>query len=162
MWTLSGFSDEISPDFTEQCRVASGLGLKYLEVRSAWGVNILDLSPAQLETMKATLAEHELGVSSIGSPIGKIFIDEDFPEHLDRMRHAAEVAHLLGAPYIRIFSFFIPAGDDPDAHRAEVIDRMRALARVAEESDQRVSDLSISEPTLETVFIKLTGKDLRE
>ena len=36
MWTLSGFIDEISPDFTEQCRVAAGLGLTHAEVRSAW------------------------------------------------------------------------------------------------------------------------------
>ncbi|MEV4343909.1 sugar phosphate isomerase/epimerase family protein [Actinoplanes sp. NPDC049596] len=135
MWTLSGFSDEISPDFTEQCQVASGLGLKYLEVRSAWDVNILDLSPAQLATVRETLSAHGLRVSSIGSPIGKIFIDEDFGPHLDRMRHAAEVAKLLQAPYIRIFSFFLRPGADPAEHRASVIDRMRALVRVAEEAD---------------------------
>src|SRR4051812_25817840 len=110
MWTLSGFVDEISPDFTEQCRVAAGLGLRYAEVRSAWSVNILDLDRDQLATVKKTLAEHDLEVSSIGSPIGKIFIDEDFAPHLDRMRHAAEVAHQLDAPYIRIFSFFLRPG----------------------------------------------------
>ena len=135
MWTLSGFIDEISPDFTEQCRVASGLGLTHVEVRSAWGVNILDLKPEQLTVMKETLASHDLAVSSIGSPIGKIFIDEDFPPHLDRMRHAAEVAHVFDAPYIRIFSFFLRPGADPAEHRDEVIDRMRALARVAEDAD---------------------------
>ncbi len=135
MWTLSGFVDEISADFTEQCRVASGLGLSYVELRSAWGINILDLDRDQLATMKETLAEHDLEVSSIGSPIGKIFIDEPFPPHLQRMRHAAEVAHLFGAPYIRIFSFFLRPGADPADHRDEVIDRMRALARVAEEAD---------------------------
>ena len=135
MWTLSGFADEISPDLTEQCEVASGLGLKYIEVRSAWDVNILDLSPDQLATMKKTLSAYGMKVSSIGSPIGKIFIDEDFGPHLERMRHAAEVAHELDAPYIRIFSFFIRPGEDPAGHRAEVIDRMRALVRVAEEAD---------------------------
>jgi sugar phosphate isomerase/epimerase len=135
MWTLSGFIDEISPDFTEQCRVASGLGLTHVEVRSAWGVNILDLKPEQLTVMKETLAGHGLAVSSIGSPIGKIFIDEDFPPHLDRMRHAAEVAHHFDAPYIRIFSFFLRPGANPADHRDEVIDRMRALARVAEDAD---------------------------
>jgi len=135
MWTLSGFVDEISSDFTEQCRVASGLGLKHVELRSAWGVNILDLKPEQLTVMKETLAEHDLRVSSIGSPIGKIFIDEDFPPHLERMRHAADVAHEFGAPYIRIFSFFLRPGADPAAHRTEVIDRMRALTRVAEAAD---------------------------
>jgi sugar phosphate isomerase/epimerase len=135
MWTLSGFADEISPDLTEQCEVASGLGLKYIEVRSAWDVNILDLSADQLATMKKTLSAYGMRVSSIGSPIGKIFIDEDFGPHLERMRHAAEVAHELDAPYIRIFSFFIRPGEDPAGHRAEVIDRMRALVRVAEEAD---------------------------
>ncbi|AGZ41645.1 sugar phosphate isomerase/epimerase family protein [Actinoplanes friuliensis] len=135
MWTLSGFIDEISPDFTEQCRTAADLGLKYVELRSAWEVNILDLEPARLGVMKETLEAYDLEVSSIGSPIGKIFIDEDFPAHLDRMRHAADVAHLFGAPYIRIFSFFLRPGADPAAHRDEVIRRMRALARVAEESD---------------------------
>jgi sugar phosphate isomerase/epimerase len=135
MWTLSGFSDEISPDFTEQCQVAAGLGLKYVEVRSAWDVNILDLKPEQLAVMRDTLAAHDLKVSSIGSPIGKIFIDEEFPPHLERMRHAAEVAHFLDAPYVRIFSFFLRPGADPAEHRDEVIGRMRALARVAEEED---------------------------
>ena len=135
MWTLSGFADEISPDLTEQCEVAAGLGLKHIEVRSAWDVNILDLSPDQLATMRKTLSAYGLKVSSIGSPIGKIFIDEDFAPHLERMRHAAEVAHELDAPYIRIFSFFLRPGADPAAHRLEVIDRMRALVRVAEEAD---------------------------
>ncbi|GIF21783.1 sugar phosphate isomerase/epimerase [Actinoplanes tereljensis] len=134
MWTLSGFSDEISPDFTEQCAVASGLGLKFIEVRSAWDVNILDLSPAQLNQIKKTLSAYAVQVSSIGSPIGKIGIGDDFPPHLDRMKHAAEVAHRLGARYIRIFSFFLPRGDDPAHHRAAVLDRMRALVRVAEEA----------------------------
>jgi sugar phosphate isomerase/epimerase len=135
VWTLSGFSDEISPDFTEQCEVAAGLGLKFLEIRSAWGTNILDLDAAQLDTVRKTLAAHDLAVSSIGSPIGKVFIDDDFDEHLARMRHAAEVAKLLDAPYIRIFSFFLRPGSDPAAHRDEVVTRMRALTRVAEEAD---------------------------
>lgn len=135
MWTLSGFVDEISSDFTEQCRVAADLGLTHVELRSAWDVNILDLEPGQLTVMKDTLAAHDLRVSSIGSPIGKVFIDEDFPSHLARMRHAAEVAHVFEAPYVRIFSFFLRPGADPAAHRDEVVDRMRELARVAEEAD---------------------------
>src|SRR3954464_8521200 len=135
MWTLSGFIDEISPDFTEQCAVAADLGLKYAEVRSAWDINLLHLKPEQLTTVKETLADHGLAVSSIGSPIGKVFIDEDFGPHLERMRHAADVAHELSAPYIRIFSFFLRPGTNPADHRGEVIERMRALARVAEDAD---------------------------
>jgi sugar phosphate isomerase/epimerase len=135
MWTLSGFIDEISDDFSEQCKVAAGLGLRYVEVRSAWGTNILDLDDAQLTTVRETLAEHGLKVSSIGSPIGKISIGDDFPPHLKRMRRAVEVAELLEAPYIRLFSFFIPEGIDPDSRRDEVLSRMSALAEAAADSD---------------------------
>jgi sugar phosphate isomerase/epimerase len=135
MWTLSGFSDEISPEFDEQCSLVSSLGLRYLEFRSAWDVNILDLDDAQLAKAKDILSAHGLGVSSVGSPIGKIFINEDFEPHLERMRHAADVAHYFDASYVRIFSFFIPAGSDPDSHRDEVLSRMSELARVAAEND---------------------------
>jgi sugar phosphate isomerase/epimerase len=135
MWTLSGFIDEISDDFSEQCKVAAGLGLGYVEVRSAWGTNILDLDTGQLGMVQETVQTYGLQVSSIGSPIGKIMIDDDFAPHLERMRHAVEVAHLLQAPFIRIFSFFIPAGTDPDSRRDEVLGRMSALADVAKGAD---------------------------
>jgi sugar phosphate isomerase/epimerase len=135
MWTLSGFVDEISDDFTEQCQVASGLGLRYVEVRSAWGTNILDLDDSQLANVRETLDRYGLKVSSIGSPIGKISIDDEFAPHLERMQHALEVAESLHAPYIRLFSFFIPEGTDPDSRRDEVLSRMSALAEAAVDSD---------------------------
>ena len=136
MWTLSGFSDEISPDLEEQCALVRKLGMTHLEFRSAWGTNVLDLDDGQLARAKKILDAHGLQVSSIGSPIGKISIDEDFDTHLDRARHAVDVAHHFGARYIRIFSFFIPDGENPDDHRDEVLRRMTALARVAEHGER--------------------------
>ena len=135
MWTLSGFIDEISDDFSLQCTIAAELGLRYVEVRSAWGTNILDLDDGQLSRVRETLRVYGLKVSSIGSPIGKISIDDEFPPHLERMRHAVEVAKTLEAPYIRIFSFFIPEGTDPDSRRDEVLSRMGDLADVAADRD---------------------------
>lgn len=135
MWTLSGFCDEIADDLTAQCEVVDHLGLTHVEFRSAWGVNVLDLDDAALERARQTLVGHDLSVSSIGSPIGKIRIEDDFAPHLVRMRRAAQVAHVLNAPYIRVFSFFIDPDDDADRHRDEVLRRMSALARVAEQED---------------------------
>ena len=37
-----------------------------------------------------------------------------------------------------------------------------AVIAVADEAGVAISDLRLDEPSLETVFIKLTGKDLRE
>lgn len=134
MWTLSGFADEISPDLDEQLAVVTDLGLKYIEFRSAWDVNVLDLDGEQLRRAKGALTASGVRVSSIGSPIGKISISDDNGPHLERMKHALEVAEFLEAPYIRIFSYFIPEGDDPDDYRDEVISRMSDLAAVAEGS----------------------------
>jgi sugar phosphate isomerase/epimerase len=134
MWTLSGFSDEISPDFDAQCTLVGKLGLQYLELRSAWDTNVLDLDTDQLNEAQRILGAHGLKVSSIGSPIGKIFIDEDFEPHLVRMRHAADVARFFEAPFIRIFSFFMRDGSNPDDHRDEVLRRMSGLASVAEDA----------------------------
>ena len=91
--------------------------------------------PANWARCERPSTEYGLKVSSIGSPIGKISIDDEFPPHLERMRHAVEVAKTLEAPYIRIFSFFIPEGTDPDSRRDEVLSRMSALAEVAADAD---------------------------
>lgn len=135
MWTLSGFADEIDPDFQTQCDQLVALGLTHLELRSAWGVNILDLDEDQLSEVERNLAEHNLSVSAIGSPIGKISITDPFEPHLERFEHCLDVAERLHAPFIRLFSFFIPAGDDPDSHREEVLRRMAALAQAAHGRD---------------------------
>ena len=131
MWTLSGFADEIDPDLSTQCRLLNQLGITHIEFRSAWDVNVLDLSDAQLEDVRSILAEHHLAVSSIGSPIGKINIEDDFADHVVRMQRALVVAQKLDAPYIRVFSFFLRPDQLPADHRDEVIRRMRVLAEMA-------------------------------
>jgi sugar phosphate isomerase/epimerase len=132
MWTLSGFADEIAPDLGEQARVLDELRIRFIEFRSAWGTNVLDLDEGQLAEAGQQLAEHGIAFSSIGSPIGKIGINDDFDDHLRRFDHTLDVAERFEAPYIRLFSFFIPVGDDPARHRDEVLRRMSALARRAE------------------------------
>jgi sugar phosphate isomerase/epimerase len=131
MWIMSGFADEIDPDLETQCAVLDDLGIRYVELRSAWDVNVLDLTDEQLADVKRILDARGFGVSSIGSPIGKINIADDFDAHLRRMDRAVEVARYLGAPYIRVFSFFLTADQRHQDHRDEVVRRMRALAEKA-------------------------------
>jgi sugar phosphate isomerase/epimerase len=134
MWTLSGFADEISPDLDAQLDTLAAESMRYLEFRGVWSKNVLDLTDAEIETVKRALAERGVGVSSIGSPIGKIPITEDFGPHLARFQRAIQVAHALEAPFIRIFSFFMPHGEDPAGYRGEVLERMGRLVQAAEGS----------------------------
>ena len=135
MWTLTGFADEIAPDLDVQLDTLADESIRYLELRGVWNKNVLDLTDSEIATVKRTLSQRGVGVSSIGSPIGKIPIGDDFAPHLDRFRRALQVARALEAPYIRIFSFFIPAGADPAHYRDEVLDRMSRLVRAAEGAD---------------------------
>ena len=49
------------------------------------------------------------------------------------MRRIADVAGQLDTTLVRVFSFFIPAGEPAQRYRGQVVDRMGALARIAEE-----------------------------
>ncbi len=134
MWTLTGFADEIADDFGEQLDLLDSLGIRHVELRSAWGVKVLDLDDKQLGEAKARLDAAGVTVSSVGSPMGKILVTDPFEPHLARMRHAVRVAEHFETPNCRVFSFFIPEGSDPDRFRAEVLRRMSALVEIAEAS----------------------------
>jgi sugar phosphate isomerase/epimerase len=131
--TLSGFADEISPDPAEQLATLAAEGIRHLELRGAWSVNVADFTGAQVAAFRAALEDAGTRVSAIGSPVGKIPVAAPLRPELDRMRRIADIAADFGTGIVRVFSFFVPAGEPPERYRAEVIDRMGALARIAED-----------------------------
>ncbi len=131
---LSGFADEISPDPGEQLATLAAESISHLELRSAWSTNVADLSDQQVASLGRLLDEAGVRVSAIGSPVGKTDIGAPLPPELDRMRRIADIAGQLGTQIVRVFSFFIPASERPELHRQQVIDRMSALTRIAEEN----------------------------
>jgi 3-dehydroshikimate dehydratase len=133
MIRLSAFADEISQDPVEQLQVLAHHGIRHLEFRAIHGINVLDLSESHHEQFRDLLQQRGFGLSAIGSPIGKIRITEPFEDHLRRFDHALALAEFYSTPRIRVFSFYIPPGDDPQRHREEVVSRMRELARRAAE-----------------------------
>ncbi len=109
----------------------SELGITHIEFRSAWRTNVLDLDDDQLNAAARILRRYGIAVSAVGSPIGKIGVGDDFDAHVVRHERALQVADVFGAPYIRVFSFFIPEGSQPGDHRDEVMRRMSTLAELA-------------------------------
>jgi sugar phosphate isomerase/epimerase len=134
VWTLTGFADEISPELEEQLESLSQESMGYMELRSEWNTNVLDLSDNELEGVKSSTAQRDIRISSIGSPIGKVPVMDPFGPHLKRFRPALYAADVTGAPYVRIFSFFIPEGEEPEQYREEVVDRLGIMAGEAEDS----------------------------
>jgi sugar phosphate isomerase/epimerase len=131
-WTLSGFGDEIDPDPRIQIAVLKALGARHIEVRSAWGTNVVDLDDDQLATLAALLKQQEMTVSAVASPIGKVDVSLDAELEVQRLRRVIRVAHALETPNIRVFSFFRGDGVPVESIRDAVMTRMRLLADLAE------------------------------
>jgi sugar phosphate isomerase/epimerase len=143
MFTLSAFADEISPDPQEQVDVLASCGVRHIELRSILKTNVLDLSELQVQELKALLDRHGFKLSAIGSPIGKVKIDQPFEPHLQRFRRAIELCQVFGTPSIRIFSYY-PPGDAADwnavaeSWQKEVFARMQQKADLAEQANLRL------------------------
>jgi sugar phosphate isomerase/epimerase len=135
MFVLSAFADEISPDPREQIAVLKACNIRHIEFRSIYATNVLKLSDAQIQDFQALLTSEGMGLSAIGSPIGKVAIDLPFAEHLTLFQRALDLAHRFGCPRVRIFSYYPPANTpwtgDWSAHRNEVIDRMAKKTELA-------------------------------
>ncbi|WP_231187860.1 sugar phosphate isomerase/epimerase family protein [Haladaptatus sp. DYF46] len=133
-FVLSGFADEIDPDLKTQLDVLETLDIDYFDLRGVDDTNVLDLDDTALERIRDAINERGIAISSIGSPIGKIDITEDFEPHKERFERAIKSADFFDVEYVRIFSYYIPEGDDPADHRDEVMRRMHWKAERAEEA----------------------------
>ena len=64
-WTLSGFGDEIDPDPAVQLAVLRALGSRHIEVRSAWGTNVVELSSEDVDRLARLIKERGMAVSAL-------------------------------------------------------------------------------------------------
>jgi sugar phosphate isomerase/epimerase len=126
MFTLACFADEISPELSEQIEHCLANKVMHIELRSVGTTNVLDLSPEQRREIRRRLADAGLDVIGIGSPIGKVRIDEPWLPHAERFKIALDAAEYFGAKLVRIFSYYPPPGEDILKYREQVMERMRA------------------------------------
>ena len=129
---ISGFSDEIDEQVTKQFAHLNKLGIAYFEPRGIDGANIADLDDGQVLELKQKMEQYGIKASSIGSPIGKIKITDDFEAHLKKLKRVIRTAKLLDTKYIRVFSFFMPQDADYAPYKAEVLRRMKTITALAE------------------------------
>ena len=133
---ISGFADEISSDFDAQLKTVTELGMQYISLRSADGKGIADYSVEEVRSLILPRLESAgVKVSSIGSPIGKVGIadEEGFARQLSQLDTLCQICKLLGCRYIRMFSFFMPEGEDPKDYCQEAADRVNRLCAYAQE-----------------------------
>ena len=135
MAKLSAFADEVTDDFLGQVKYLARQRVGYIELRFVNKKNILDLTRDELNDVRKMIQDYELKVSAIGSPIGKVRLDEPFGPHLDKFKRAVDIALLLESPYIRIFSYYAPQGKNIDDYRELVCERMAAKVEILKDAD---------------------------
>ncbi len=131
---IYAFADEASGQIDGQIAAMQRNGLNGLEIRGVDGQNISDITIEKAREVRRKLNDAGLCVWSMGSPIGKIDIENgDFAAHLDKLRHILVLADVLGAKNLRMFSFYVPAGQAAE-WKNKVFDQVGEMLHAAEGS----------------------------
>lgn len=131
---IYAFADEASSWISGQITAMQENEVDGLEIRTVDKVNISDLSDQKAREVKQLLDAAGRKVWSIGSPIGKIDADkDDFLLHTERFKRTLELAEILEASNIRLFSFFTPQETRND-YKALVLERLVVFLELADQS----------------------------
>ena len=141
-------SDEISPDFDHACHVvAQEFGLSWIELRSMWGKNLMDLSSDQIGDAQKILAKYGLRVTDIASPLFKTdwpgaprsqysskgdmhaAAEATFKQQDEILEKSIAVAKTFKTDKVRCFDFW--RIDDVSPYRAAIDEKLRSAAETA-------------------------------
>ena len=133
---FSAFSDESGEQsIAGQIAACKANGIAEMELRGfGKELNINNMTVEQAKEIKKVIDDEGMKVSSIGSGYGKINIKDDFEPHFEAFKNTVEVAKILEARYLRMFSFFFDKEDSYDEYRDEVIRRVKAMVDYADEN----------------------------
>lgn len=133
--TISGFADELDESLKEQISGFQKLGITHMEIRGVNGKGLTEYSLEEVRAFKKELDAAGIRCSAIGSPIGKIRITDEFEPHFELFCHTVEIARIMETKRIRMFSFYMPEGEEPEKYTQEVMRRLECMVQYAKEHD---------------------------
>jgi sugar phosphate isomerase/epimerase len=138
MFKISGFFDEATGSLQGQIALAKSLGCSYICPRNVDGKNISAYTAEEFaEKIKPRLDTAGITFSSIGSPIGKIALDDDaaYAGQVEKLKELVKIAQMMNCKFIRIFSFFVGKNADYDACLPKVIEKLKGFVKCVEGTD---------------------------
>ena len=127
---ISAFADESSSKLEKQIDALQRNGIGYIEPRNISGC-LTKKTDEELTEIAQAFKAAGIQVSSLGSPIGKIEIDDDFDLHLEKFNRALRACEILGTKRMRMFSFYLTPDRFAEC-RDEVMRRLNLLLDRAE------------------------------
>lgn len=167
MMELGIITDEVSDDFARACELAHDWGVRHVELRQAWGKNVVQLDDEEEQRLVDVVQRLDLRVTAVASPVFKSPLDEvprevaaDFAlsgvesmaAQLDLLERACRLAARVGAPFVRVFTFWREPWTDDVADA--LLDKLTQAARVAARHDVTLAVEN------EPVCIVATGREL--
>ena len=137
-------NDEISQDFGRACEVAAReFGMEWIELRGMWNKNIVNLDAKEIADAQRILAQYQLRVSDIASPLYKVDwpgapkskfspkgpqfgADFTFDQQGEVLDRSLALAKAFGAERVRCFDFW--RLDDPAPYRAAMNQKLQDAA----------------------------------
>jgi sugar phosphate isomerase/epimerase len=105
----------------------------------------MELTKAEITKLRHQEDEFGMNVASIGSPIGKVKLQDvedgtknrymPFDKYLNEVKKACELAHAFETKLIRGFSFYPPRGADPWEYVPQAVDHLGHIAETCHRSD---------------------------
>jgi L-ribulose-5-phosphate 3-epimerase len=143
---ISIISDEISQDFGHACEIASReFGMGWIELRTMWNKNIVNLDSKEIAEARRILAKYELRVTDIASPLFKIdwkgvssqnpgqrgdyHADFSFEQQGEVLERGIELAKAFQTDRVRCFDFY--RLEDQASHRAAINEKLLQAATTA-------------------------------
>lgn len=135
MIRISGFTDEVSFNLDNQIALLGELKEHYMCPRTIDGKNISDITyDAFMSDIKPKLDKAGIKFSSIGSPIGKVALDDEqgYKSQIEKLKTLVKIAVAMECKYIRIFSFFVDEKGDYESYHNKVTEKLKGFLKVVE------------------------------
>lgn len=126
---LCAFADEYSSELSKQIDALCEFDIPYLELRGVDGKNVTAWELSDAKNWKKQLDQKGIKVWSIGSPLGKIKLDDPFDAHLATAEKLFQMANSLECENVRMFSFYT---SEHEKDRDEVFEKLAKMVSLAE------------------------------
>lgn len=135
---LSAFADEASSDLKGQIAALKRNRIRFIELRGTEFGPVDFWSDATCRSVKDILDSEGIGVSALGSRLGKTPTDQSFGTSFESARRLCEICHMMGTDKIRMFSYYMPEGKTREDVREEVMERLEKLCELGKEYGVRM------------------------
>lgn len=122
MFDLAIFADDIDQDLNHALDVIEDLGVKWVEIRSAWSKNLVHHTDEKIQEIHDAIYSRGMRVPCIAAPLFKSRLkgqgeadtelfhaeeQDDMEQQLAILRRSAELARLFETNLVRCFSFWL-------------------------------------------------------